>query len=102
MDVDLDVKGPDFDFKMPKMPKFGFGGKAKVKAPKIDGSLSGSLSGSGPDIKVKAPKIKAPKGDIDVDLSLGGGVDLDVKGPDVDIDVKAPKVDVDVDLKVGG
>ena len=81
-----------------KMPSFSFGGKAKVKKPKIDGSLSGSLSGSGPDIKVKGPKVKAPKGDVDVDLSLGGGADIDVKGPKVDVDL--PKADVD--LKVGG
>merc|ERR1712176_1490945 len=81
-----------------KMPSFSFGGKAKVKKPKIDGSLNGSLSGSGPDIKVKGPKVKAPKGDVDVDLSLGGGADIDVKGPKVDVDL--PKADVD--LKVGG
>ena len=84
------------------MPSFKFGGGGKVKSPKIDGSISGSLSGSGPDIKVKGPKVKAPKGDVDVDLNLGGGADLDVKAPKADldigggadIDISGPKVDV--------
>ena len=99
LDADVDVRGPKLDIKLPSF-KFGGGGKGKVKKPKVDGSLSGSISGSGPDIKVKGPKVEAPKGDVDVDLNLGGGADLDVKGPDVDVDVKAPKADVD--LNVGG
>ena len=90
MDADYDVRGPKLDL---KFPSFKFGGKGKVKKPKVDGDVSGSLSGSGPDIKVKGPKVKSPKGDVDVDLKLGGGAD---------IDVKAPKADLDTDVKIGG
>merc|ERR1712142_427021 len=67
LDADGKVKGPKGgfdinmpDINMPKMPKFGFGGKGKKPDGEIDVSADASLPSVDADLKVKTPEGEIP------------------------------------------
>ncbi|XP_026945847.1 neuroblast differentiation-associated protein AHNAK isoform X3 [Sagmatias obliquidens] len=125
VDIDapnVDVHGPDWHLKMPKMkmPKFtvpGFkaeGPEVNVNLPEPDVDISGpkvdvcapDVSIEGPEGKLKGPKFKMPEMNIKAPKISIPDVDLHLKGPSVkgEYDVTVPKVEgeikvPDVELK---
>ncbi|RVE67305.1 hypothetical protein OJAV_G00101800 [Oryzias javanicus] len=89
--ADFEVKAPDVDINAPDVDIKG--PDAKFKGPKFNMPKMPGLNVSMPDVdfNLKGPKLK---GDIDTSLpKIEGEIktpDLDVKGPDVDIDVTKP------------
>ncbi|XP_075679670.1 LOW QUALITY PROTEIN: uncharacterized protein LOC142645945 [Dermatophagoides pteronyssinus] len=97
---DVDLKGPEVDVNV-EMPD------VKMKGPKVEGDLDLSIDGKKPDVDGKGWEIKMPK------FGFKGpkihGPDVDLKGPEVDVNIEKPQVDVkipelegDVDISMKG
>eukprot|EP00062_Callorhinchus_milii_P004265 gi/632942439/ref/XP_007886414.1/ PREDICTED: protein AHNAK2 isoform X8 [Callorhinchus milii] len=92
-EVDLSLKKPDIDVKLPTTEGDIKGPEIDIHAPTMDlDTGSAELNIEGPDGKFKMPKIKKPHFTFSMPKFKGPELDISRKNSDIDITLSKPKV----------